>query len=158
MSMRGMYAYFAGGSAGIKAWNFTNPASPQAINYSQAQPQAARVITSASRLFTHNDSTSMNKISSFDISSPSADPVELDYYPVQNNVISFLNSGNFLFASKGYGDGVLIFDISDPAGFSLHSLINSMTSTYYDHLLTVNGFYWFYVDGSYGLRIIDLSR
>jgi hypothetical protein len=84
--------------------------------------------------------------------------VELDYYPVQNNVISFLNSGNLLFTNKGYGDGVLIFDISNPVNFSLHSLINSMTSTYYDHLLTINGFYGFYVDGSYGLRIIDLSR
>jgi hypothetical protein len=158
MSMRGMYAYFAGGSAGVKAWNLANPASPQAINYSQAQPPAAKLITSASRLFTHNDSLSMNKISRFNISSPTADPVELDYYPVQNNVISFLNSGNLLFTNKGYGDGVLIFDISNPVNFSLHSLINSMTSTYYDHLLTVNGFYGFYVDGSYGLRIIDLSR
>ena len=157
MSMRGMYAYFAGSGQGMKAWNLANPASPQAINYSQSQPQTWSLAAYGARLFTHNDSYT-NQISSFDISPPAADPVELDNYPIQNNVISFTGSGNFLFANQGYGQGVFIFDIAAPADISFHSIIDSMIGTYYDHFLVINGFYGFYADGAYGLRIIDLSR
>ncbi len=152
----GNYVFLADGYAGLRSVNVSNPLNPFLSD--RVDNGSFRDVSISGDYVFLADTSGTDQIFVYNVSDPENISNYVDYESL-NRIRGLYASGDYVFVAgrRNYSNstrGLLIYDASNPSSLSYLSMVSSSDP----EDVFVLGDYAFLADGSYGLKVINVSN